>query len=389
MLKRTCKLLVASVLVLLAAGPAVGQAAAKPARAKSAATGNVTRIDHYVRHRSSVPVIAGQPVHLYVEEKILANSRRPLKGAVLFVHGATYPSEPDFDLRYRDYSYMDFLARAGFDVYGMDMEGYGRSSRPWPMEDPCNLSLADQQMLIPALLSAPCEPSYPFRLTTNKSDWDDLDAVVDFIRARTGFDRLDLVGWSQGGTRTGGYASLHPEKVDRLALFAPAYDRSAPAGLPETQPPGAPFTIQDHAGFIRRWNSEVACEDQVEPAAQEAMWRQNIASDPVAASWGHGFIRRPINAGGGWNATAAARVKAPTLMITGDLDATVPPARVRDLYDDLGSRQKLFVLVHCASHFALLETQHALLQELVRSWLVQDEVLGKTQGTARVGARPE
>ena len=39
---------------------------------------------------------------------------------------------------------MAYLADAGFDVFSMDTTGYGRSTRPAPMNDPCNLS-AEQQ----------------------------------------------------------------------------------------------------------------------------------------------------------------------------------------------------------------------------------------------------
>ena len=312
--------------------PAVASAAETAAPAAQPALRNV---DHYVRHRSQVPVIKGQPVQLYVEEKVLSRpSSAPSRGPVLFVHGATYPSDPDFDLQYKDYSWMEFLARQGFDVYAMDMEGYGKSSRPWPMNDPCNLSRSDQRLLVPRVLPAVCPPSYPSVLTTNRSDWADVDAVVDFIRERTGAQRLDLIGWSQGGTRTGGYAAMHPEKVKKLVAFAPAYSRSSGAAQP-TQPQGPAFAIQNHDGFIDRWNGEVSCRNQVDRGAQEAMWRQNLASDPVAATWGEGFIRRPNNSGGGWNAALAAKVRAPALLISGDLDETVPSSAVKDLYDDI------------------------------------------------------
>ena len=50
---------------------------------------------------------------------------------------------------------MAYLAQAGFDVFSMDMTGYGRSTRPAAMNDPCNLSAAQQNKLIPALITAP------------------------------------------------------------------------------------------------------------------------------------------------------------------------------------------------------------------------------------------
>jgi pimeloyl-ACP methyl ester carboxylesterase len=46
---------------------------------------------------------------------------------VLFVHGAGTPAEVSFDVPYKDYSWMAYLAQAGYDVFSVDMTGYGRS----------------------------------------------------------------------------------------------------------------------------------------------------------------------------------------------------------------------------------------------------------------------
>ena len=69
------------------------------------------------------------------------------------------PAEVAFDVPYQDYSWMAYLARAGFDVFAMDTTGYGRSTRPTPMNDPCNLAAAQQALFIPALIPAPCPAS--------------------------------------------------------------------------------------------------------------------------------------------------------------------------------------------------------------------------------------
>src|SRR5919206_4368785 len=55
---------------------------------------------------------------------------------LLFVHGATYPAETAFDLPLGGKSWMDFIAGRGFDVYLMDLRGYGRSTRPKEMDQP-------------------------------------------------------------------------------------------------------------------------------------------------------------------------------------------------------------------------------------------------------------
>src|SRR5439155_19507505 len=149
-------------------------------------------IDHYVRVKSTVPAIVGQEVPVYVRERVLAGAA--LRGGAgadrvaLFVHGAGTPAEVAFDVPQADYSWMAFLARAGFDVFAMDTTGYGRSFRPAAMNDPCNLAKDRQAPFV----QAPCAPSYGHALTTIASDWNDIDAVVDYIRAMRGVDRVSL-----------------------------------------------------------------------------------------------------------------------------------------------------------------------------------------------------
>jgi alpha-beta hydrolase superfamily lysophospholipase len=55
------------------------------------------------------------------------------------VAGATVSVVPAFDLQFENYSWMEYLATAGFDVFAMDVTGYGLSPRPM-MDDPCNNS---------------------------------------------------------------------------------------------------------------------------------------------------------------------------------------------------------------------------------------------------------
>ena len=94
---------------------------------------------------------------------------------LLFVHGATYPAETAFDLPLGGRSWMDFIAERGFDVYLMDLRGYGRSTRPKEMDEPPGAN----------------EP-----IVTTDVAVRDVAAVVDHIRQKRGIDKLDVMGWS-------------------------------------------------------------------------------------------------------------------------------------------------------------------------------------------------
>src|SRR4029077_2239353 len=109
--------------------------------------------------------------------------------------------------------------------------------------------------------------------------------VVDRIRALRHVEKVSLLGWSQGGPRSGGYAAQHPDKVARLVLLAPAYNRSSPAAPPAQVPArGAAMNTQSRGEFIANWDRQVGCPDQYEAATSDSVWSEMLASDPVGAT---------------------------------------------------------------------------------------------------------
>ncbi|MBW8862726.1 MAG: alpha/beta fold hydrolase [Acidobacteria bacterium] len=296
----------------------------------------VLTIDHYVRVKSTVPAIAGQEVPIYARERVLAGAA--LRGGAgnrvaLFVHGAGTPAEVAFDVPQPDYSWMAFLARAGFDVFAMDTTGYGRSFRPPAMNDPCS-----------------------------------------------------LLAWSLGGPRAGGYAAQHPEKVQKLVLLAPAYNRGAAAEAPAKMPPeGVPMNTQSRDEFYVNWDRQVGCPAQYDPLVGDAVWSQMLASDPVGATWGSGVRRAPQTATWGWNAGMVAKMQTPTLIVTGQHDKQVAPDRVREFYADLAAPQKVFVDLACSSHNAMWEKNRLLMFRASLEWLTSGTVNGAKDGTLRLG----
>ena len=346
----------------------------------------VQRIDHYVRVKSTVPSMTGQVAQLYVRERTAGRTlARGAAGVVLFVHGAGTPAEVAFDVPFADYSWMEYLADAGFDVFSMDTTGYGRSTRPTVMNDPCNLARNQQTAFVPTLIPAPCAPTSPNAATTIASDWNDIGAVVDYIRALRRVDRVSLVAWSLGGPRAGGYTAQHPEQVSRLVLLAPGYNRMSPDQQPAQRPEGAAFNTQSRQEFVANWDRQVGCPNQYDTGASDTVWTEMLLSDPVGATWGAGVRRAPQTTTWGWNAAAAAKMQTPTLMVAGVHDKQVAPARVRELYTDIGSREKVFVDLGCSSHNAMWEKNHLLLFKASQEWLAQGTVNGMKEGMLKLG----
>jgi len=342
-------------------------------------------IDHFVRVKSTVPAIAGQQAQLYVRERVtaglVARASTPADRIVLFVHGAGTPAEVAFDVTSGDYSWMAYLARAGFDVFSVDMTGYGRSTRPAPMNDPCNLAPNARA----AFTASPCTPSYAYAMTTIGSDWNDVGAAVDYIRLLRRVDRVSLVAWSLGGPRAAGYAAQNPQKINRLVLLAPGYNSKSPSEAPKLPVEGATFNTQSRADFDANWDRQVGCSDQYDRVVSDAVWSSMIESDPVGATWGPGVRRAPQTTTWGWNQATAAKTMTPTLMVAGAHDKQVSPDRVRELYAELGAPQKVFIDLGCSSHNAMWEKNHLELFRASLEWLDKGTVNGAKVGMMRLG----
>ena len=353
-------------------------------------------VDRFVPHTSSVPANHGDRVGLFVREKVsrqvadrIAAGARPQGKVVLFVHGGSVPSVPDYDLPYKDYSWMAHLAAAGYDTFAMDQSGYGLSPRPM-MDDPCNMNAENRALVTPTPLTSDCEPAYTQGLTTSQSDWDEIATVVDYIRELRSVETVSLVGWSAGGPRTAGFAARHPDKVDKLVLFAPGYRPDQASTPPPDLPRGeAPMRLQTKDTLENgRWRSTVACENQIDAGIQEVIWQTIMSFDQEGSVWGpsHGVMRVRTSAGSwGWNREFAAKVTAPTLILVGNEDRLLEPDK--QLYQDLsGAERKVLVTMACATHFAVWEsTQYKFMHEASLEWLESGTFRGQADGRFSVG----
>jgi pimeloyl-ACP methyl ester carboxylesterase len=311
-----------------------------------------SHVDHFVPHISTDPANKNDPVKLFLRERVPVDARGPV---VLFVHGRSTFAVPAFDLAHRGYSWMDYLARAGFDVFAMDLQGYGGSSKPRVMDEPCNTSRSHQiKYLIPNPLAAPCPPTYPHSFGSFRTDWDEIDSTVEFIRAlrRDGGLKVNLIGWSRGGMRVIGYAALHPDKIERVVAYAPT------RFPPPVTDRAYPTNLIDKAGSFVDWDRQrdaTNCPDQFDPAIRDLIWDSTMELDKPGSRWGtSGISRSPsFDGAAGWTADLPGMLLAPTLVIRGSLDDQAPEAATRALYESLRA-PKVYVTVRCGSH----ELQH-------------------------------
>ena len=373
----------------------------KPLRAQETAgqglrEKSIQTTDYLVPHISTVPANAGKHVELFLREKV-QNGRRGRAPVVLMIGGATISAVPDFDVQFENYSWMEYLANAGFDVFTMDLTGYGLSPRPM-MDSPCNTSTTQQQQyLIPTTVMQTCSTTYPYQLTSIRTDWDEIDRVVDYLREARNVDKVSLVGWSRGGNRAAGYAGLHPEKVHRQLLYAPGDNTNVgynPDNLndpPQPLPmPGVPSAVLGANDFFANWDTQVSCAEQFSPGIRPVISQTMLDFDPLGSTWGTAGVRRAptLNVSTpnwGLNRSLAGKITAPTLVIRGDLDQIVPLPGVQALYSDLvAAPQRVFVHVACASHNLVWENQHMALLNASVEWLQQGTYQGQFSGSFAV-----
>src|SRR5260370_13461087 len=114
------------------------------------------------------------------------------------MHGATFSSGSLFDAPMGGASFMDQLAIAGFDVYAVDVRGYGASTRPPDMEGAVDPS------------------TQPVRIETAICD---LGTAIDHILEYRRLDQLNLIEISWGGSVAGSYTAQTVGKIISQALF--------------------------------------------------------------------------------------------------------------------------------------------------------------------------
>jgi pimeloyl-ACP methyl ester carboxylesterase len=110
-----------------------------------------------------------------------------------------------------------------------------------------------------------------------------------------------------------------------------------------------------------------------------------LESDPVGATWGTGVRRAPRTTVWGFGPDAADRINSPVLIIQGAHDAQVTPDRARTFYEDLATRDKVYLDLGCASHNAMWERVHGLMFDASLEWLTRGTVEGRARGSVRLG----
>jgi len=312
--------------------------------------------DHHIESDTS-------GITLYVRNKRLRSVDQfgPDK-TIVMVHGATFSSGSLYDVRLGGVSYMDYLAAQGFDVFAVDVRGYGHSTRPPEMEQDGKLS--------PPVV----------KTDTGVTD---LASAVDFVLRHRGLDRVNIFGMSWGGTVAGAFAANNPDKVVKLALLAPQWLSDKPIPI-DTGGELESYRLVPVLEAKARWLStapEYARDSLVPDGWFEAWANATLAEDP----WSRENAPDRLRASNGpiqdirdyWRADRPfydpSRIIAPVLLVHGEWDVDVTIDLALTYFQKLtAAPYRRWVEIGEATHLVLMEKNRIQAFDAIVSFFAED-----------------
>lgn len=290
-----------------------------------------------------------------------ADAKLAPRRAVLFVHGATFPSALSIAQRFDGKSWRDALNEGGFDVWGLDFYGFGHSDRYPEMDQP-----------------PPDSP--PLCVADDAAK--QLDCAVRFILMHQDLERLSLISHSWGSMPAGLFAGSHSALIDRLVLFAPIARRGPRRyESPPKFPAWRIVTLED------QWKRFVEDVPAREPPLLSRVhfeeWGERyLDSDPESRSRDPAGVKTPlgpfseiIKAWHGQLAYDPSRVRSPVAIIRGEWDGLMPDDDARWLFDAFTrAASKRDIKIGRGTHLMHLETMRPALWRASIDFLRGDDV---------------
>jgi alpha-beta hydrolase superfamily lysophospholipase len=279
-------------------------------------------------------------VRLYMYRKRLGAPKagEPPRPVLFLVHGSSNSSRSSFDLTVPgkgEYSTMNAFARLGYDVWTMDHEGYGRSSRTAGNSD----------------------------IASGAAD---LLAAVTVLQKQTGRSRYHYMGESSGALRSGLFAQQHREHVDRLVLSAFTYTG---AGSP---------TLTDRAkqtDFYRTHTRRPRGPEQIRSIFtrdKAEVYDMAVAEALIAAELPMGD---DVPTGTYLDMTAnlpvvdPLKLSVPVLLTRGNYDGIATMADLQEFFGKLPGGDKQFIVLPDAAHALVLGINRAQFWHVVHGFL--------------------
>ena len=262
---------------------------------------------------------------------------------VLFlVHGSSISARPSFDLTppgHGEYSVMNAFAQYGFDVWTVDHENYGRSSRT-----DSNSDIA--------------------------SGVEDLKASIELVVRETGRDRVHLFGESSGALRAGAYAMARPDRVARLVFGAFTYKGEGSPTLSERAKQLDYYRTHNRRLRDRAMIHSIFTRDKEgtsDPALADYLADQELKfGDQVPTGT---YLDMTANL----PVVDPAKVTAPVLLLRGEYDGIATVDDLSDFFERLPNGDRQFVILPGTAHSVVLGLNRKLFWHAMRAFLTMPE----------------
>lgn len=289
------------------------------------------------------------------------DTRLEPRRAVLYVHGATFPSALSIAHRFDGKSWRDALNEAGFDVWGLDFYGFGHSDRYREMDQPAT----DNPPLCVAADAA-----------------QQIESAVRFILGHQNLEKLSLITHSWGSMPAALFAGAHAAMVDRIVLFAPIARRGPRRyETPPKFPAWRIVTLEDQwARFIE---DVPAHEPRVLSRVHFKEWGERyLDSDPESRSRDPAGVKTPlgpfseiIRAWHGQLAYDPSQVRSPVAIIRGEWDGLMLDEDARWLFNAFTQAPvKRDIKISRGTHLMHLEAMRPALWRESIGFLCGDDV---------------
>lgn len=268
-------------------------------------------------------------------------------GTILFVHGSSMASQPTFDLQVpgRPYSSsMDYFANLGFDVWTVDMEGYGRSTK-------------DRDNNAPISLGA-----------------DDCFAAAQYIQSLRGKKQFLVYGISSGALRAAMFAERHPEMVARLALDAMVWTGEGSPTLAERKKKLPDFIKINRRPMSKPFIHSVFDRDHPDTAERkviEAFADAVVALDDSVPTGTYVDMcsRLPV--------VNPEKITVPTLIMRGQHDGIASMEDLLKFFEKLPNPDKQFTVMSGISHASFQQKNYMMVYHILASFFSQPEPIYK------------
>lgn len=237
---------------------------------------------------------------------------------IVLVHGRTISALPNFDLQVgpKNRSFMDALVASGFNVYAIDLRGFGNTPR-------------------------------------DKSGWNtpkkaasDVTEFLKWVAKRYPQNsKPSLFGYSLGSLVSHLVVQKSPELVSELILFG------HPISYLNKIKPRSPDDDQAAVKPLRKpnsveWSSDGFISESTTQAVIDAYVAACLKADPVLVDWDQTHQ---------WRQLDPAKISTPTLLINGIHDPYAPVETLSPFFKQIKSADKSWVIIPKFGHNVHLE----------------------------------